>query len=468
MRYILPVSNSEITKIYTEYFDIIDSYFGSIKHHLGHEDDSHIDLAIHMAQYPLVSDLIIDAIDDLDEKISVFWKKNLKTVVEYVKQQDSLKCLYSGDISPVILENFVKRSAFYIDTVILADPIYNLTLFQKQIILDRKYYLQKLIRHVFNIWKLKDLALLDMPEKVIIILPINLQLIGEENKNILISKADENLAAYVEKLVDIRLDSAEACFEYLEKESTAGGLFKLFKHLEILPRVFSSQDSFEKFMGDFSNTGKFAKFKERESVGWDFGVYLRSQFIRVQEHKYFCDKLIAEPIYDYDLPWFFFNYEMGGMDMDAAIATALQGEKFNWISNVPLPAIAVLREENKLDYMRGILRKGITDLKARKDGDLVKIGEQVEVNLQEAFKKQESEIGALQSQVKSIMRKEIPIISGGFLAGFIPVIDKVVSVVSAGRDIKKALSERKELTKTLACKNMNFINLLLKSYEREN
>lgn len=187
----------------------------------------------------------------------------------------------------------------------------------------------------------------------------------------------------------------------------------------------------------------------------------------MQEHKYFCERLVAEPIYDYELPWFFFNYEMGGVDMDAAIAMALQSERFNWISKVPLSAIAIMRTENKLDYMRSILRQGITDLKAKNDRDLIKVGEQVETNLKDAFAKQESEMVALQNQVNKIVRKEIPIISAGFLAGFIPVLDKVVSVLCAGRDIKKALVARSSAKKELSQKQNNFINLLLKSYERK-
>jgi len=461
------VEQKQINDIFREYFEIIDSYFGSIKHHLGMEKDSHIDLGVYMGGYPLVSDLIIDAIDDIDDQINAFWQKNLKTVVQYIQQQDSLKCLYSGDISPVSLENFVKRSAFYIDTVILADPIYNLTLFQKQIILDRKYYLQKLIRHVFNIWRLKELILLDAPHKVILILPVNLKSVNQKNRDRLIRVADQNLATYVGKILNIKFDSGEDCFDHLQKETTVEGLFKQFKHPELLPRMFVSQESFQKFLADFSNTRKFAKFKfkEKESVGWDFGIYLRSQFIRVQEHKYFCEKLIAEPIYDYDLPWFFFNYEMGGVDMDAAIATALQSEKFHWISKVPLSAIAVMRTENKLEYMRSVLRQGITDLKAKNDKDLIKIGEQIEINLKDAFAKQESEIDVLQAQVNKIVRKEIPIISAVLFAGFIPVLDKVVSFLYAGRDIKKALGERSSAKKELSQKQSNFINLLLKSYE---
>ena len=59
----------EIKKIYSEYFDIIDDFFGSIKHHLKDHEEGHIDLGIAMASYPLISDLIIDSIQDLDEEI---------------------------------------------------------------------------------------------------------------------------------------------------------------------------------------------------------------------------------------------------------------------------------------------------------------------------------------------------------------------------------------------------------------
>jgi hypothetical protein len=34
---------------FKKYFDIIDSFFGSIRHYLGDEEDSHIDLGANMA-----------------------------------------------------------------------------------------------------------------------------------------------------------------------------------------------------------------------------------------------------------------------------------------------------------------------------------------------------------------------------------------------------------------------------------
>ena len=195
-------------------------------------------------------------------------------------------------------------------------------------------------------------------------------------------------------------------------------------------------------------------------------MYLRSQFIRVQEHTHFCKLLKAEPIYDYELPWFFFNYELGGVDMDAGIANALQKEEFDWITNIPLSAIRVLRAEHKLDYMRTVLRHGITDLKARNDCELLATSKQIEKNLQEAFARQKHEIKNIQKQVRTIIKKDIPIIGSGFLAGLIPYVGNIVSLLFAGRDIGKALEHKRLLASQISSKKQDFISLLIKSHER--
>jgi len=459
-------NQENIDSVFIRYFDIVDSYFRSIKHYLGKEEDSHIDLGIKIANYPLISDLILDAIDDLGIEIENFWKDNATIVFDFIKKQDTLNCLYSGDITPLILENFVKKSALYIDTVILPDPIFNLALFQKQIVIDRKYYLNKLIRHVFNIWKLKELVLANTKEKIILLLPINIHIINTNDRNQLLQAADKKFTTYIDKTFNQSFEGKQSCLDFLSQYKTSKDIFSNIKNYDLLPNIFKQFDTFHNFLINFSDTGKFTEFNTK-SVGWNFGLYLHSQFIRVQEHKFFCDKLIAEPIYDYELPWFFFNYEIGGLDMDTSIANALQREKFDWISNIPITALKILREENKLNYMRNIIRNGITDLKAKYDKELLKISEQIEKNFREAFEKQKSELKFLEKKVKEITNKEIPITTGGFLAGLIPYLSIPISIVSAGKDIYKLLKKRKIAKKEIIKKENDFINLLMKSYERK-
>jgi len=454
----------EINKLYEHYFNIIDSYFDSIKHYLKDDKYSHIELGNNIENYPMISDLLLDAINDLDEAIVQFWSKNTIPILSLIKKQNSLKCIYSGDISPVMLEDFVKKSLLYIDTVVIPDPILNLTLLRKQATLDGKFYLNKIIRHVFNVWKIRDLIVADTEINPIIIFPINLQTVNDGDRTKLFQSAYERFTNYINSIFDKNFTNKDDALMFLQQFRTSSEIFERIKQFNLLPNSFKEFHSFKEFLTDFSDTRKHFQIGDK-SVGWDFGQYLKSQFKRVQEHKFFCDKVYGEPIYDYDLPYFFFSYEMGGLDMDASIANALQKEKFNWIANVPLPALKVFREENKLGYMRSILRKGITDLKAKKDKDLLTISKELEENFKEAFKKQEEEMAFLEKEVVVITKEEIPIQITSTLVGFIPLIGNYVSIPFAFRSIKNLLGKREKLIHKIEDKKPNFINLLIKSYK---
>lgn len=456
---------SEINKLYSDYFDLIDSFFGSIKCHLGNNEDSHIVLGKEIASYPLISDLFLDAIGDLDQEIAKFWKENGKNVFNSLKNQDSLKCLYSGDLSPVILEKFIKRSSLYIDTVILPDPLFNLALMEKQMTTNKKFFLNTLIRHVFNIWKLKDLILANTKNNIVAIVPVNLSLLDTAEREKLLSVADDKFTGYLNKIIGERFLSKQDCFDYLSKYDDGKEIFNLFRVKDDLPNSFKTVEGLNGFLLDFAHAQESFDI-DKKTKGWDLSLYINSQFIRVQEHKYFCNKLSAEPIYDYELPWFFFNYEMGGLDMDASISNALQKENFNWIGNskIPISVFKRLREEERLDYMRSILRQGITDLKAKNDTNLSNTSKQLEINLKEAFDKQNSEIISLKKEIAKITKEDIPLTIGGCLAGFIPLVGNIISIIFAGRDIKRLSLDKKQKKITVVSKENSFVNLLMKSY----
>jgi len=458
--------NDTIKDIFTDYFEIIDDYFRSIKHHFGKEEDSHINLGYKMSQYPLISDLIIDAIEDIDETIFKFWKKNINEVSDFIKEQDVLKCVYSGKIAPLILEKFVKRSALYIDTVVLPDPLFNICFSLKPILINKKEYLNRLIRHLFDIWRLKSLILTDSPNKIIILSPINVWALKGEDTKLLVKEAYNKFTDYINSIFDRNFSDYDSAMEFLKGFKKTEQLFSSIKNVELLPNKLKNIKGIESFNQDFSRA-VIDSGQEINSFGESLGLYFSSQFVRVQEHKFFCNKFIAEPIYDNNLAWFFFNYEMGGLDMDAAIASCLQKEEFDWISNVPLEALKVFREENELEYMRQLIRKGITDLKAKADKDLSVITKQLDENFKEAFSRQRAEIDTLQNRSNRIIKKEILITTGGFLAGFVPGLSNAISLVSFGKKIQDLINKFTETKEKKSKKEREFVNILMGSYEKK-
>lgn len=456
------VNKEEIEKIYKNYFDLIDSFFGSIKHYLWDEKDSHLHFGMNIASYPLISDLIIDSIWDLDKEIKYFWKQNANKLFKYIKWQNTLKCLYSWDITPVILEDFITKSCLYVDTVIIPDPIYNLSVFQEQIIIDKKYYLNKLLRHIFNIWKLKDLILSSSKVDILLIVPINLSFIQKDERENLINIACDKFTNYVNLFTNESTSNYQEALELLNKNKSIEDILQLIKPSKIIPYNLKNEWFLEDFLATWKYTSNFNSWS-----WWGLWIYLQSQFLRVQEHKYFCEKLLAEPIYDYELPWFFFNYDCWVTGIDNWIINSLQKEKLDWIKEVPISVIKKFREEDKLEYMRSLLRRWITDLKVKNDDKLIKTSEQIEANFKEAFKQQQSEIKLLEKEASNILKKEIPIVTWGAILWAIPGIWIAVSIASAWRDIKNHLENYSKDKKILKNKESDIINILMKSYDKK-
>jgi hypothetical protein len=314
------------------------------------------------------------------------------------------------------------------------------------------------------VWKLKDLVITDSSVNILHILPINLELLQQLDRDILVEDANIKFLEYINKLTENEFSKIDELKDFLDQHQTNISIFKQIKNIKLLPNIFQNYSSFNKYFTQFINSKKNYRPKDF-SLELSFGFYVHTQFIRVQEHKYFCDKLFAEPIYDIEMPWFFFNYELGCSGIDDAILNSLQKDKFKWITKVPLPALKIFRDENRLDYMRGLLRKGVTDIKAKNDSDLIKVAEQLEINLREAFVQQESELKSLEREVELIVKKEIPITTGGALLGFIPYVGNLISLLSAGRDVKSMLADREKVKKEIKEKKDDFINLLMKSYK---
>jgi len=453
-----------LNKVFVEYFELIDSYFGSIRRHLDEGERSHIELGHKIAGYPLISDLILDTIEEIDRQIYDFWHQNYRYVKEHIDEHDGLKCLYSGDISPLSLERFIRKTALYVDTTILPDPLLNLAYFMRPSIADNKFYLNKLIRHVFNIWKMKDLILAKTEYPIIILYPVSIQLISDKER--LLNTANTKYLRYLSTLFGKDFDDEIKLNEFLIEQNSPQGLFAKIKKNVILPNRYRQFEGFNSLLTELNHYKKYFHPMERSTTpGEIFGQYIRSQFIRVQEHKFFCERFSAEPIYDYEPPWFFLNYDMGGQDIDSAILNALQREQFEWVGKVPLSVISKLREEEELEYMRSILREGILSIRAKKDKDLSLIIDQLQDNFERAFERQKSELKRIKQRVEKITKREVPITIVGVLLGFIPFIGNYLSLPFVAKDLFGSYKEYKGAREKLDKEEKTAINLLMKSYE---
>jgi hypothetical protein len=455
-----------ISTVFEEYFEIIDSYFGAVKHLLGKDSRSHIELGNSLARYPHISDLILDSTDDLAETITEFWTLNSNTVSNYLISQKSLKCVYSGGTTPFDLESFIKKTSLYVDSVIIPDPLFSISVISRPIVDDRKFYLGKLIRHVFNVWKLRDLVLANTAHKIIIPYPTFLHALPSDIQKKMFLDAQAKSLAFLNNVCDTQYDNFENISEVFGYYSSTKEVFNSFKYKEALPAEFLKMDKLNAVLTDLILMSKRIHKDTLRTSGQAFCNYVFSQFFRVQEHLYFSKMLKAEPIYDYALPWHFYNYDNGGLNIDRAIINALQKDEFNWIGNIPLSIIPNLREENELEYMRSTLRKGLYDIYTISDTNLSRTIEQIAINIQEAFEKQRAERKRLQEKIEKITLNEIPITIGAHLLGYVPFLGQFISIPFVARDIAHLYKEVASSDNKIESMNSGPIGLLMGTYER--
>lgn len=448
----------KIHKIYEGYFGIIDSYFGGIKHHLNLKDQfPHIKLAERIAGYDFVADLILDATSDLKDTIEEYWAKNAPIVKQHLSESEGLKCIYSGDISPIDLEKFLKRTVLYIDTIILPDPITNLSIGLDQAVIDKRFYLKALVRHIFNVWRIKELVINSYEFQPLVIYPISFFGLEEKILNDLILKARNDYQEYNSQLFGISTDP-DQLEDLFKKHPSAEDLYSQIKNPGLLPLRFRNEN---KFVNEFR--GSFLEFKRKalpeirnQTEAQSFAFYVDYQMKRTREQELFSNHFRAEPISDNEASWSFNNYVIGGGGIDSAILNSLQRNEFDWIGNVPISALGALRERGELEYMRNALRKGIHDIKTKDDTDLESTVKQLQDNMNEMFACQKAEVARLQEEVKSISEEDVPIEIGANLIGLLGWFGTAFGVVNSYLSIKDKLEEAKAKEIDLKLSPINF------------
>ena len=443
--------------IYVEYFEIIEKYFNPMKAIQKKKRLNYIELASEIKKNELLVDLFSDSIEDLNDEIYNFWSLNAKSVVEHIKKMNNLKCIFSGEISPYNLEKFVKRTALYVDTIIIPDPIYNILTAKKAY--KKDIFISLLIKNIFNIWSMKNLILKKDITDILFIVPININLINKKNQDILFQNAEFEFIKYCYHLTKKRFKNINEILYFFKTYNEITEIYNIINS-SYFPYEYREFPQFQNFIEGFKVGSRYV-FLEKMTYGEIFSNYLYSQILRVQEHKYICKLLNGEPIYGCESPWFFFNAYNRNIGMDNAIANALQQNTFDWLGNVPIEAISILREKNKLDYMRSIFRKGIIDLKVKNDDRLIETTKQLEINLNAAFKKQKSEEEALKNEINKIIKIRLPLKVIVNILGFVPYLSGAISLFSGVKDIMELLKEKAKKEREL--NNENFINILIKA-----
>jgi len=96
----------------------------------------------------------------------------------------------------------------------------------------------------------------------------------------------------------------------------------------------------------------------------------------------------------------FSHLKMPQISKDALIMNALQEKELKWLGNVPLIKLKVLRQRGELQELRDTISENVEEMTNVSDEEFVEVGRLVKYNLEEAFKRHDSEVKDLNEKYR--------------------------------------------------------------------
>lgn len=459
-----------MSKTTERYFSILKDYFSDLQKWASKKRYS--ELEFYLAINDLYSPTMMKTtMESLFQELS---KLEWNTQASNIARLGGLKTAYLGNIYSIrrsSLETFdyLKRVGLYSDTIIVNDPILSelLTLEKRQTgeiasFLPVAYW----ARHLLAI---EDLFSSDLNTPICTLAPSHV--FSLEREGILESTdcfLDETVARlFASDIFQYEFRSKQELMDFLSHLKNFDEFITLAKKRELLVNP-EGEPVDEKFLQELRENWEH-KYNRALSFPDSLYMLLRGRQTMLTYDLVVNGKIASNFITDFkgifshflwqaknDNKLVFDHLEKKPLSKDMLILNALQLEELKWLGNIPLGKLKKMRERGELQEMRDVLRQNVKDIHDVNDEEFVEVGRQVKYNLEEAFKRHDSNVKELNEKFKRryAISGATVVVSGslGMVSALFPPLTLAISVVSSilGSEslmqmVKNFLSKREQL-----------------------
>lgn len=460
-----------MSKVTERYFSILKDYFGPLldwasRKGLGTGPES-IQATVELYN-PSLMKTVMESLHQ--ELVNLDWTAQENTVAGL----GGLKTAYLGYAyiykkSPTVTFDFLKKTGLYSDTIIINDPILT------ELITWQKRGTGEIVSfHLISQWALRLLAIEDLFSSdlnpPICILGAS-EVSSFERRNLLGATerfVEENmLPSYASDLFGKSFTSSKELRDFLSKIKD----FNEFISLVQKPQMLTNPDGELVCENDFLSIREYysSKYETDFSLPVSFWLLLRGRYGWAAHDLILNGNVTSNFITDFKGLWSgllwlikndnhlaFEHLKMKQISKDMLIINALQEEKLKWLGNVPLNKIKELRQRGELQELRDILSKNVKDIANVSDEEFVEVGRRVKYNLEEAFKRHDSEVKGLNEKYRRKYKIDAAsiVVSGtlGMVSALFPpfaqaigAFSGIVGGTSVIQTVKNYLSKREQL-----------------------
>ncbi len=442
----METNNNILNTAYTEYFDLLDGYFRGI-YQPGIDKDIQANYIIRMEK---AAKVILLSIDDIADDIAKFWNKYAGPVLSYIREKDIFKALYCGQISPLEGQQFVKRTAMYVDSILIEDPISALVRI-KNLSTDNAYLL-RMIQHAFNLMDMKELFFDIGGSPILTIYP---SFHDDDNNQKLKEYVHNYGLLYFSELLDNNFNDIDSFLDYFKSFNNPDKLTKVIKQPEMLPK--NENQSIYDFVNEVY---KSIVESRRDSSGVTIGTALAhkilGQLTGIGTYLFQSSILNSQLAFDSEYYWKIYkwniNHQNKDINIDDLVLNSLNLENFSWLGNIPIDKLILLKKEGELSKVRNVLRKNIYSCTSSK-GDITEISSKALYNIEEALKEHNSQVKEIEKALRKKFIIDGPIIILGIVSAIfsgplslVPTLG-LASTIYGGCDLTKSIITSFEMKK---------------------
>ncbi|MDH5447608.1 MAG: hypothetical protein OEX01_01195 [Candidatus Bathyarchaeota archaeon] len=430
------------------YFSILKDYFSDLEKWASKK--RYTDLELSRAINTLYSPTMMKTtIESLFQELS---KLRWSTQASNVAKLGGLKATYLGEVyaykrSSLETFDYLKKMGLYSDTIIFNDPILSeaLTFEKRQTGEVTSFHLVAHWAH--RLLAIEDLFRSELNTPICTLAPSYVFSLEKEG---ILESTDCFLRETVTPLLasDIfqhEFRSLQELMEFLSHIKSFDEFISLTKKPELLviPEGDPVDENYLQSLREYYES----KYNSAFSLLDSFYLLLRGRQAMLTYDLIVNGKIAPNFITDFkgvlnyflwqaknDNELVFKHLEKRPLSKDMLILNALQQEELKWLGNVPLNKLKKMRERGELQEMRDFLRQNVKNIHNVSDEEFVEVGRQVKYNLEEAFKRHDSEVKGLNEKYKrryAIGRASV-VVSGslGVISTLYPPLALAASVAS--------------------------------------
>lgn len=406
----------QLEDISKEYFYIIEDYFEGIYQ----PGVDKFFQAEKIGYLETAAQIILESLDELAADLSEFWDKNKDKIIRLTSNSDILKVNYCGSPSPLSGLDFIKRTALYLDTLLIEDPL-SFLLKTKPVATD-KAYLNQLIKHSFNLLDMKPLFFGDGMVPLLIIFP---SLVEEKGREEIVSIIENSGDQYFRLLFEKEFLDTEDVFDYLSSMKDVNRLLNEIKNPSILfPDIKDKENRLLAIYSDIKDSWR----NKDVSFGSSLGFKIYGQFMNLGNQVFNAQELSSQIVFDKREYWDLYKWDISqnkgaSPDLDSMLLNTLQIEEFRWLEFMDIEKLNMVRNEKEIADIRSIIRKNINITVNGISEEKVK--RQAIKNIEGALAEHSAKI----DEYSKILRRKVPIDSLSVVVGTITSIPVSLSLL---------------------------------------